>query len=91
MVRLGVEFSPIAILVFLFVIGAATRSPGGFIAVVLVPVHSLGLLAGWWGYGVGEYWEPAMVMAMLVASAVVLAGLLTGIWVESMLGRRAGS
>lgn len=77
-------------LLILFAIGAMTRSPWALLAVLLVPLYVAGVHIGWWGYGVGDSWELATILAMFIASATVLAGLLFGILVESVRRTRAG-
>ncbi len=81
---------PVLLLLILFAIGAATRSPWAFFAVLLVPLYVLGVLVGWWGYGVGDSWQLATILAMLIASATVFVGLLFGFWLESLRRPRLG-
>ena len=46
------------------------------VAVCVWPVFFVGLLAGWWGSGVGDGWPYALVGLILVSVVGVLLGLL---------------
>jgi hypothetical protein len=56
-------------------------------AVCVWPVFFVGLLAGWWGSGVGDGWPYALVGLILVSVVGVLLGLL----VRQLLGQAGWS
>lgn len=52
------------------------------VAVCVWPVFFVGLLAGWWGSGVGEGWPYALVGLILVSVVGVFLGLLIRLLLE---------
>ena len=48
------------------------------IPVVAVPLVYLGLDRGWWGSGLGDGWEYAAALALVLAIAATAAGILIG-------------
>ena len=46
--------------------------------VVVVPLVYLGLDRGWWGSGLGDGWEYAAALALVLAIAATAAGTLLG-------------
>ena len=43
------------------------------LVVAAIPVYYLGLNAGWWGHGVGDGWQYALLAATLVGAIAVAA------------------
>ncbi|MGH9893453.1 MAG: hypothetical protein ACREA0_15985 [bacterium] len=63
----------------------------GVLPVIGWPLFFLGLNLGWWGYGVGDFWEQAMVLYMSVGVAAVTVGLLfRGFLLPAVRSRRRG-
>ncbi|MGH9252693.1 MAG: hypothetical protein ACRD0W_24730 [Acidimicrobiales bacterium] len=57
-----------------FLAGAIIRSWWAVLApVVLVTAFYVGLLSGWWGYGVGDGWEYVAIFLALGAMAITAA------------------
>jgi hypothetical protein len=69
-------------LIFLILVLAIASAIGFLIgrwAIVIVlaaawPLYFIGLHAGWWGHGVGDGWEVALVIGTLVATVAGAAG-----------------
>jgi hypothetical protein len=61
-------------------LGAAGFGTGSWFALtapfLAVPAFYLGLDRGWWGYGLGDGWQYAMLAILAIAVAVTAGGIL---------------
>jgi hypothetical protein len=55
------------------------------------PLFFLGLNAGWWGYGVGDFWQFALILETVIGVAAVSIGLLLHRLLVARRSRRVGS
>jgi hypothetical protein len=64
---------------------AVPRWSAVVVAAALVPFYFAGLLAGWWGSGVGDGWQ----FALAGGTAASMVGAVTGVAVRRLVNHRA--
>ncbi|MDP9491914.1 MAG: hypothetical protein M3P42_06905 [Actinomycetota bacterium] len=52
-------------------------------AAAVMPLYWGGLHAGWWGYGVGESWQPLLVFTTVLATFGAAIGVAARRWLRS--------
>jgi len=77
----------IPILLFFVLAGAFVRSPWVFLSTLLIPAYFLGIYVGWWGDGLGDSWELAFLIFIILGVSIAVVGLLAGRWIRDSLGR----
>jgi len=64
---------------------AVPRWPVFVVAAVLVPFYFAGLVAGWWGSGVGDGWQ----FALAIGTAASMVGAVAGVATRRLVNDRA--